>query len=145
MTIKVKWLVDNRILLAEFSGEIDSKQVIDYLDKSMAMRDVANEANGRNGALVHTITEGNKVTKQRVNLKTIREIMKSLREQRIGWSLYISENRADRFVSSMAHQFAGIRYRSFATMDEGLDFLRSNQDDLKDILDETLDFSFLNS
>ncbi|GAB5491161.1 MAG: hypothetical protein Phog2KO_13760 [Phototrophicaceae bacterium] len=148
MTIKVKWLVENRILLAEFSEEIDSEQIIDYLDKSMAMRDTANEANaaaettGRNSALVHTITDGNGVTKQSVNLKTIREIMKSLRQQRIGWSIYVSENQLDRFVSSMAHQFGGIRYRAFATMDEALEFLRSTQPELEEILDKPLDFTF---
>lgn len=141
MTIKVKWLIENRVMLAQFSDEIDSEQIARYLDKSLAMRDVANEVNGRD-ALVHTITDGTGVTKQSSDLGTIRKIMTSLRQQSVGWSLYVSENKIDRFMSAMAHQFGGIRYQSFATMEEAIEFLKENDVTLKDMFDESLDFSF---
>lgn len=142
MTIKVKWLIENRVMLSKFSEEIDSKQIVDYLDISLAMRDDANEANGKNGFLVHTITDGTQVTKQSSDLGTLRKIMSSLRQQRVGWSLYVSDSRIDRFMSSMAHQFGGIRYQSFATMDDAIGFLRENDTSLADVLIPPLDFAF---
>ncbi|MGB7340044.1 MAG: hypothetical protein WBC91_14205 [Phototrophicaceae bacterium] len=142
MTIKVKWLIENHVMLSQFSEMIDSEQIIRYLDKSMAMRDEANEANGKNGVLIHTITDTNGVTRQNLDLKTLRQIMKSLRQQRVGWSLQVSTNAMDRFMSSMAHQFGGIRYQSFTTMDEAIDFLRKNEVLLEGMLHKGLDFSF---
>ena len=139
MSITVQWLIENRVMLVHFSGEIDSEQILAYLDESLAMRDKANEVNGVNGPLVHTISDGTKVTKQAVDLGTIRKIMKSLRQQRVGWSFYVSENRMDRFVSSLAHQFGGIRYQSFATMAEAIQFLLDNDRDLREQIDENLE------
>lgn len=142
MTIQVKWLVENHVLFAHFSNAIDSEQIINYLDKSMAMRDKAIEVNGEDGALIHTITDSRAVVEQNLDLKTAYSIMKSLRKQRIGWSIQVTDNRVDRFTSSMAHQFGGIRYQSFSTMDEAIDFLRNNDVLLDGILDDDLDFTF---
>lgn len=135
MPITVRWMVKNRVMLSTFSGEIDSEQIIAYLEESLVMRDDANEANGEHGFLVHTITDGTGVTKQNVDLGTIRKIMTSLRQQRVGWSLYVSENRIDRFISSLAHQFGGIRYQAFETMEDAIGFLRHNDSDLQEALD----------
>ena len=134
MPITVKWIVENRVMLSTFVGEIDSEQIIGYLDESMAMRDAANEINGEHGLLVHTITDGTRVTKQSTDLGTVRKIMKSLRSQRVGWSLYVSENRMDRFITSLAHQFGGIRYQAFETMGDAIQFLRENDSSLHDDL-----------
>lgn len=135
MTITVRWLIENRVLLSEFVDEVDSQQLIDYLEKSFAMRDQANTANGEYGYLVHTITDATRVTKQNLDLAAAQKIMKSLREQRIGWSLFVSTNRLHRFMSGMSHQFGGIRFQAFETLDEAVQFLKKNDDSLADALD----------
>jgi hypothetical protein len=134
MTITVRWLIENRVMLSDFIGEVDSEQVLEYLEKSFAMRDQANAANGEYGYLVHTITDATRVTKQNVDLVTAQKIMTSLREQRIGWSLFVSPNRLHRFISGMSHQFGGIRFQAFETLDEAIAFLKENDAALADAL-----------
>lgn len=141
MTIHVRWLVENRIILAHFSEDINGEQLRTYLDVSFEMRDTANEIQGEFGDFVHTITDGTEITKQAVDLGTIQQIMQSLRSQKVGWSLYVSPKGMDRFLSSLAHQFAGIRFQSFATMDEAIQFLRENDESLQEALNAPLDFS----
>jgi hypothetical protein len=141
MTTAVRWLVENRIILSHFSGAIDSEQLLAYLEVSFAMRDAANEANGKYGQLVHTISDGSQITSQVASLPNVQKIMKSLREQKVGWSLYVSPNRLDRLVSSVAHQVGGIRYKAYDTMDKAIQFTRDNDDSLAEVLASPLDFS----
>lgn len=124
MPIYVRWLVQNQIILVHMVGELGTEQLLPYIDKSFAMRDQANEENGVHGPLVHTITDGRGITKQNIDLKTTQQIMKSLKTQRIGWSIYVSTDRVQVFFASLAHQFGGIRFKSFGTVEEALDFLR---------------------
>lgn len=141
MAIYVRWLVENQVMLTHFVDDIDAEQLHAYLDKSFAMRDAANAANGAYGNLVHTITDASRVTEQNIDLATTQRMMKSLREQRVGWSLYIARNRVDAFIASLAHQFGGIRFKTFNSVDETIAFLADNDESLHDVLTQPLDLS----
>ncbi|MEL6408608.1 MAG: hypothetical protein AAFR81_29845, partial [Chloroflexota bacterium] len=88
MPIYVRWLVENQVMLVHMVGTIDANDVLAYLERSFEMRDQANEVNGVNGPLVHTISDTSAITQQNIDLKTAQKIMTSLKSQKIGWSLY---------------------------------------------------------
>lgn len=123
MPYKVSWLVENRVILAEHYGVFTSQELPGYLEESLAMRDRANEANGVGGPLVHTLTDARKLEKSAMGLSDVQVTIRSLRQQRTGWSVYVHPRTVDRFLAGLGHQFAGVRYRVFATMPEAIDFL----------------------
>ncbi len=126
MEYQLSWLIENRIILVKFVGVMDSKAMQAYLEESFAMRDQANEANGVNGPLVHTITDSLDVTGSKLGLSDIRSMMTQLRDQKVGWSIFVSDKMIDRLFASIGHQFVGVRHREFATMEEGFEFLENN-------------------
>jgi len=138
MTIHCRWLVKNQVILSHFVDEVGTQQVLDYIDKSFAMRDAANEINGKFGPLVHTITDATELTEQKIDFSTARKIMSSLREQRVGWSLYVGSNKIDQFFAAMAHQFAGVRYKTFSSVEEAISFLKETDESLREPLSKPL-------
>ena len=141
MPIEVRWLIKNQVILTHLIGQVSAQEIADYIDKSFVMRDKANEANGQYGALIHTVTDATRVESQKTDLGTLSRTMKSLRRQRVGWSLYVTSNRFERFASTLLHQFAGVRFQSFDTMQEALTFLRISDDSLCSTLTDRLDLS----
>ncbi len=134
MPYKVSWLVENRIIFVKYTGKMTRADLEAYLAESFAMRDAANAALGPNGALVHTITDAMDVEGFEMNLGDIQRMMKALRRQRVGWSIYVSANKAETFMASLGHQFAGVRYRGFTSVRDAIGFLRQSDETLAGIL-----------
>ncbi|MEL6309037.1 MAG: hypothetical protein AAFQ52_12915, partial [Chloroflexota bacterium] len=133
------------VMLVHMVGTIDANDVLAYLERSFEMRDQANEVNGVNGPLVHTISDTSAITQQNIDLKTAQKIMKSLKSQKIGWSLYVSTDRVQIFFSSLAHQFGGIRFKPFSTIEDALDFLREANDQLDEALGSDYELGIIES
>jgi len=141
MPYRLSWIIENRLLLIAYDGAITRSDLETYLDESMAMRDQANAVLGEGGPLVHTITDARRLTKNEMSFKDAQNIAKSLRHQRVGWSIYIPKNAIDQFFANIGHQIVGVRYRSFPTVTEGIDFLKSVDETLKNLDYTTTDES----
>lgn len=122
MPYEVTWLVPDRVILARHYGKFTREDLHAYLAESFALRDSADQTPG--APLVHTVTDASAMTSQDMNIGDLRTVLEQLREQRVGWSVYISPNPVTRFLASIGHQFAGVRYRAFGTMAEAIAFLQ---------------------
>ncbi|MBE2270614.1 MAG: hypothetical protein IAE80_20420 [Anaerolinea sp.] len=132
MSYKLSWLLENRIILITYDGVFTKADLETYLKESLDMRDRANAVLGAGGPLVHTVTDARRMTKQDLSLQEALKVVETLRKQRVGWSIYIAANKLDQFLAGVGHQFAGVRYRSVSTVQEGIDFLKKVDDTLAD-------------
>jgi hypothetical protein len=132
MPYQVSWLLENRIILARHFGVLTGEELLAYLDESMAMRDRANEINGPGGPLINTLTDARRLEASPMTLREIQPMMRALRQQRTGWSVYVHPGRMERFLAGVGHQFAGVRYRLFAAMPEAITFLTGIEPLLRD-------------
>jgi hypothetical protein len=130
MGYKVSWVLENRIMLISYEGVLSKADLKNYLLETMDMRDRANTALGEGGPLVHTITDARRLTKNEISLKEAIKMIDILRKQRVGWSIYIASNKLDMFFATVGHQLAGVRYRTVASVTEGVNFLKETDDTL---------------
>jgi hypothetical protein len=130
MSYQVSWLLENRIMLISYVGVLTSTELRAYLAETMDLRDRANAALGVGGPLVHTITDARLLTKNDIALKDALKVVETVRKQRVGWTVYIPANKMDLFFASLGHQLAGVRFRHFASIGEGVDFLKEVDDTL---------------
>lgn len=130
MPYRLAWLLENRVMLIGYEGVVTSADLQAYLDESLALRDRANAVLGAGGPLVHTITDARRATKMEVTMKDGQNIIKTLRKQRVGWSVYIARSAFDQFFAGIGHQMAGVRYRSLNSVTEAVEFLKSVDDTL---------------
>ena len=135
MPYSIEWLVPNRVMYVRQFGKITRDEMDRYLEESFTIRDQGNEANGINGPLVHTITDAREVEHTDIKLKDVDKMLRSMRKQRVGWSIYVNSSPIERFLVSIAHQLMGVRYACFATLEEGLNFLAAQEDGLSNIAD----------
>lgn len=132
MGYKVSWLLENRIMLIAYDGLLTRAELQTYLAETMDMRDRANAVLGEGGPLVHTITDARRMTKTELSLPEALKTVKMVRDQRVGWAIYIPAGKLDLFFSSLGHQIARVRFRSFPTIGEGVEFLKKMDDTLGD-------------
>ncbi len=134
MPYSIDWLVPNRVMLIRHFGVLTREDLNRCLDESFAERDRANEFNGPTGPLVHTITDARDFEGSDMRLKDIDALLRSMRKQRVGWSIYANRSPVEPFLVSIAHQLMGVRHACFATLEEGLNFLTQQDDGLGDLL-----------
>lgn len=133
MPYEVTWLVENRVMLARHYGVLTSEDLQAYLEESFAMRDHANEVLGKDGPLVHTLTDATEMESQTLGLGDMKSIVANLRQQRVGWSVYVNPDTVTRFLSSVGHQLVRVRYKAFSTMPEALAFLQEVDETLPEL------------
>jgi ribosomal protein L30/L7E len=130
MPYAVKWLIPDRVMLSIHYGVMDSADMHGYIAESMAIRDEANARSPLGAPLVHTITDARYLEKTEAQLKDVQGMLRSLRAQKVGWSVYVNPNPVNRFLVAIAHQFVGVRYYICPTVEDALNFLMTNDDTL---------------
>ncbi|MCB9452103.1 MAG: hypothetical protein H6672_11740 [Anaerolineaceae bacterium] len=126
MPYQVSWLVPNRIILTRYFGVFTSEDLKAYLDESLQMRDDAIATLGEDGALIHTLTDARKLERYTIGFADVQGMLKSLRQQRVGWSIFVHPGKMERFFSSIGHHWTGVRHREFATIEEAITFLKED-------------------
>lgn len=126
MPYQADWLIPDRVMLLKYIGVLTSEDVKHCLDETLNMRDEANARLGEYGPLVHTITDATGLESYALRLPDMKSMLTSLRDQRVGWSIFVHPSRAERFMAAVGHHWVGVRHREVATMAEALKFLKSD-------------------
>ena len=124
MPYNLMWLMENRVLYIRYFGVFTREDLENSLAESTEMRTQANAINGENGPLVHTVSDVLQMEGQEIGVTDAQQQLRAMRNQRVGWSVYVSDNRARRFMAALGHQFAGMRYRAFGNLPVALAFLQ---------------------
>lgn len=124
MPIEVSWLVPNRVIMARGYGMVtpeenaeSDRQVIELLNTGTAP--------------IHVVMDVQAV--EQFPLYQIDDEVKNVRRMTdhpaLGWATICgTTNPMVRFMSSIVARLTGVRFRIFKTLDEGLDFLKEQDD-----------------
>lgn len=125
MTYKVEWLVEQRVVLSTFSGNLTIEDA----------RSQVKEANTllRQGIpLTHALIDMTKVEKL-PSLSLASEFMSTdltdIREK-LGWTIIVTNNKFLKFASSLFVPMFKVRQRFVGTMDEALALLQEEDNTL---------------
>lgn len=122
MPYKMSWLVDKRIIYTQMYGHVTSDEMAAY-NKEMETFVQQSEL------LVHTLTNATDTTGVDMGLRDLQN-MSFTDIGNLGWAIYVSPSKINRFFASVITQLSHKRGRQFATMEEALKFLHEMDDTL---------------
>lgn len=127
MAVDVNWLYENRIIMIRQYGKVTSAQISAALERS---RELIYQGH----APVHIITNSTDVEGNvDVELKDLRQIIPKAIDG-AGLIIGIHPRALDRFMSSLAMQIAGVRYKFAQSEQEAIDVLLEYDPTLNDII-----------
>ena len=122
MPYQVSWLVDQRVMYTRMYGFVTGEE--------LGAQKVEMEALlPKDGPKLYIITDGTDTTGTNMGLRDLQKTQFADATS-LGWAVYISPKKMDRFFASVITQLLKKRSREFATLEEGIRFLQS--------VDETL-------
>ena len=122
MPYALSWLVDKRVIYTRLYGFITG-------DELSAQREEMQPLIQDSDQLLYIITDATDSTGTNLGLRDLQKTQFA-DATNLGWAVYISPKKMDRFFASVITQLLKKRSREFATLEEGIRFLQS--------IDETL-------
>lgn len=133
MPYQISWYVDKRIILAEFTGELTLPEAEEASGKVTIFVEYGEPP------LVHLIADATGMEKFPTQLSLLNgDASRHLRNPNLGWTIVISSNAMTRFVSSILTQVTRVRFRVFASLEEGLAFLAEQDSTLRPLIEQKL-------
>ena len=122
MPYNVSWLVDQRIIYTRMYGFVTGEEL-------GAQKEEMEPLIKNSTQLLYIITDATDTTGTNMGLRDLQKTQFA-DAANLGWAVYISPKKMDRFFASVITQLLKKRSREFATLEEGIRFLQS--------VDETL-------
>jgi hypothetical protein len=126
MPVRTQWLVEDRVILGQFMGDISESDMVSFLNA------VKNMLSTSSDKPVHLLQDVTRIGKPYTNLKQAGDMLGFMR-QLSGWYVVLSEpgNRLFEMLASISAQLVGIRTRPpFNTYEELRAFLLEHDSDL---------------
>ena len=125
MPYAISWLVEKRVLYTRLYGFVTGEELQAQSHEMEAYVQKSEQ-------LLYIITDGTDTTGTDMGLRDLQKTQFA-DTPNLGWSVYISPKKMDRFFASVITQLWKKRSREFATLDEGIRFLQSVDDSLPPI------------
>ncbi len=122
MPYEISWLVDKRVLYTRMYGFVTSEEL------NAQNKDIGEYAR-HSELLLHTINDGISVTGTSMGLRDLQNTQFNDLGN-LGWAIYVSPSKMNRFFASVITQLSKKRGRQFSTLDEALKFLNEMDDTL---------------
>jgi hypothetical protein len=120
MPIAFYWLLENKVSLLAFSGEVTLDELQEGNSIGIALMETSPET-----LLVHSIHDASNITSFPNNLKAVMDVTRTSREHpQMGWSVSVGlVDPITRFVVTMVEKVTRSRQRYTDTLEEALTFL----------------------
>ena len=137
MSIGLSWYIEDHIILLAASGDVNTDEIHQTMEK------VATLIEQSNADLVHLIIDLNEAAHSALSIKArVEAVRPALSHPRCGWVILVGQkNPVANFVSSTTAQIFKTRFRSFPTIEEGLEFLKDMVPNLPEFPTELSDKS----
>jgi len=122
MPYETSWLVEKRIIYTRMYGFVTGEELLAQ-NKEMGIYIQQSEY------LLHTINDATDTTGTDMGLRDLQQTQFT-DVANLGWAIYISPSKMNRFFASVITQLSKKRGRQFATLEEGLKFLQDMDDTL---------------
>src|SRR3982751_297543 len=125
MPYQLSWLVEKRVIYTRLYGLVTSAELSAQKEEMEPLIQSSDQ-------LLYIITDGTDTTGTDMGLRDLQKTQFA-DTPNLGWSVYISPKKMDRFFASVITQLWKKRSREFATLDEGIRFLQSVDESLPPI------------
>jgi hypothetical protein len=125
MPYTISWLVDKRVLYTHMYGFVTGEE-LQAQSREMETYVHASEQ------LLYMINDATDTTGSNMGLRDLQKTQ-FVETPNLGWAVYISPKKLDRFFASVITQLLKKRSREFATLDEGIRFLQDIDESLPPI------------
>jgi hypothetical protein len=125
MPYSLSWLVEKRIIYTRMYGFVTGEEL---LAQSQEMEAYIHTSE----LLLYIITDATDTTGTNMGLRDLQKTQFA-DAKNLGWAVYISPKKMDRFFASVITQLLKKRSREFATIEEGIRFLQGIDDTLPPI------------
>jgi hypothetical protein len=122
MPYETSWLVEKRVIYTRMYGFVSGEELKTQNEEMVAFIEQSEQ-------LLHTISDATDTTGTDMGLRDLQQTQFT-NVDNLGWAVYISPSKMNRFFASVITQLSKKRGRQFATLEEGLRFLQE--------MDETL-------
>lgn len=123
MPYEIGWLIENEVM---YNRNWGVGTVEDIYGAMMASREMIDSSDR---PVVHLLIDNRESTESPKLIESAKVVRSVPPQERAGWVVTVHTSRAiTRFLSDVAIQMTGARYRSFNSIQEALDFLRSVDD-----------------
>lgn len=118
MPIQTHWLIENRVVLSVYKGEVALEEAQVTLEELKAMLDVGEPP-------IYHISDLSEmeISVSNYQIGAVREALSVYRDTRIRWVVAIGANPITRFLASMFSQLVGYRMKLVADRETALAFL----------------------
>ena len=122
MPYQMSWLVEKRVIYARLYNHVTSQELAAYYQEMVAY-------SRKSELLLHTITDSTDIKGMDMSLRDLQNTpFADIRN--LGWAVFISPSKINRFFASVITQLSKKRGRQFITLQEGLKFLQDIDDTL---------------
>ena len=125
MPWEISWLVEKRITYTRMYGFITGEELI-------AQKTEMEKYIQQSEHLLHMISDATDSTGTNMGLRDLQKTQFA-DAPNLGWAVYISPKKMDRFFASVITQLMKKRSREFATLQEGIQFLQEVDETLPSI------------
>ena len=122
MPYAISWLAEKRVVYTRTYGFVTGEELTNQ-NKEIQVYAQQTEQ------LVHIITDATDTTGTDMGIRDLQKTQ-FLSVHNLGWALYISPSKMNRFFASIITQLSNKRGRQFATLEEGLTFLQQMDESL---------------
>lgn len=122
MPYETSWLVEKRVVYTRMYGYVTGEEL---LAQNLEMPKYIEQSE----QLLHTINDATDTTGTDMGLRDLQNAQFT-DINNLGWAIYISPSKMNRFFASVITQLSKKRGRQFATLEEGLSFLQEMDDTL---------------
>lgn len=128
MENEISWIVENHVMLNKvYEWDLESLEEHSHITKKMVEQS--------DKPLVHTLWDFTEMKEYPKNVGAVGKAVKPLlSSQNLGWVITIIDNPMVVFLSTVATGIYGVRFRSFKTMAEALEFLQQQDITIPDLL-----------
>lgn len=126
MPYTVSWLVEKRVVYTRMYGFVSGEELV-------AQNEDMREYIQNSEHLLHTINDATDTTGTDMNLRDLQKTQFT-DVPNLGWAIYISPSKMNRFFASVITQLTNKRGRQFATLEEALHFLQEVDDTLPQLV-----------
>jgi hypothetical protein len=125
MPYSISWLVDKRVLYTHMYGFLTGDELQEHSRELEAYVHASEQ-------LLYLINDATDTTGSNMGLRDLQKTQ-FVETPNLGWAVYISPKKLDRFFASVVTQLLKKRSREFATLNEGICFLQEIDESLPPI------------
>lgn len=123
MPYSIEWLIEKRVFLLEVQEDVSIGELQSLIDDYKSWTESGIPP-------VHAFIDATQLADYPKRIRDIRQLLPALNDEQVGWVILISHNTFINLLSSILLRLNQVRFRTYRSRDECLEFLYSRDPSL---------------